>query len=118
MSGVSRTSAVMEKAARDLINEYGEKFRLTGIDVGHEAFQEIKVLDEFLARHVQPTGTHDVQCMLLWSEWIRNFRRQVPGFPKLVYEKEFSSIVSDKFDVEIVRHPLKGEIYPGIRFRP
>jgi hypothetical protein len=108
----------MDKAARELFDRYGEKFRVTGIDIGPEEFQELKVFDEFLARHVKPNGFHDVQCMLLWSEWIRSFRRQSPGFPKLVHEKEFSGFVTDKFEVKIVNDPLWGKVYPGIRFSP
>ena len=61
----------MDKTNLEMLNRFGEQFRLTGIDINQEEIQELRVLDEFLARHVQPNGIYDVQCMLLWSEGSR-----------------------------------------------
>jgi hypothetical protein len=101
-----------------MLSQFGEQFRLTGIDISHEEVHELRVFDEFLACHVQPNGIFNVQCMLLWNEWVRTFRRQAHGFPKLIREKEFRSVITDKFGVAIVDNGCRGAVYPGLRFVP
>jgi hypothetical protein len=108
----------LDTADQEMLNRFGEQFRLTGIDVSKEEVHELRVFDDFLAHHVQPNGIFNVQCMLLWSEWVRTFRRQIRGFPKLIREKEFRSIIADKFGVAIAHDDIRGAVFPGIRFMP
>jgi hypothetical protein len=108
----------MEEADVEMLDQFAEKFRLTGIDFGPEDTHEIKVLEQFLGRHVQANKICDVQCMLLWSEWIRTFQRRTPGFPKLIREKEFRTIITDNFGIEIANTGSRGAVYPGIKFVP
>jgi hypothetical protein len=110
--------AVMDETNLALLNRFGEQFRLTGIDIDQGEIHELRVLDEFLARHVQPNGIYDVQCMLLWSEWVRTFRRQIRGFPKLIRENEFRSVITEKFGLAVAENGFRGAVYPGIRFVP
>jgi hypothetical protein len=117
-AGNSLSSAVMDTANREMLDRFGEQFQLTGIDINQEEIHELRVLDEFLARHVQPNGIYDVQCMLLWSEWVRTFRRQIRGFPKLIRENEFRSVITEKFGLAVAENDFRGAVYPGIRFVP
>jgi hypothetical protein len=117
-AGNSISPAVMDTANREMLDRFGEQFQLTGIDINQEEIHELRVLDEFLARHVQPNGIYDVQCMLLWSEWVRAFRSRIQGFPKLIRENEFRSVISEKFGLTIAENGFRGAVYPGIRFVP
>ncbi|MFA5268744.1 MAG: hypothetical protein WC379_12310 [Methanoregula sp.] len=108
----------MEEADREMLNRFGERFRLTGIDSGPEDAHEIKVLEQFLVRHVQQNRICEVQCMLLWNEWVRTYQRRTPGFPKLIREKEFSTVITENFGITIVNTASMGAIYPGIKFVP
>jgi hypothetical protein len=117
--GRDLTPKVMDRASPGMLNRVREQFSLTGIDTGLDEFQELKVLEEFLMHHIQVNGIYDVQCMLLWSEWIRNFRRRTTGFPKLFRENEFSSIIMNNYGVEIATHSSsRGAVYSGIRYIP
>ena len=117
-AGNNRSPAVMEKTNLEMMNRFGEQFRLTGIEIDQEEIQELRVFDEFLARHVQPNGIYDVQCMLLWSEWVRTFRNHIQGFPKLIRENEFRGVITEKFGLSIAEDDFRGAVYPGIRFVP
>jgi hypothetical protein len=114
----SRSPTFMEEADREMLNQSGEKFRLTGIDFGPEDTHEIKVLEQFLGRHVQMNQICDVQCMLLWNEWVRTFQRRTPGFPKVIREKEFRNVILDNFGIKIANTSSRGAIYPGLKFVP
>jgi hypothetical protein len=110
--------ALMDPVNPEMMARFGEKFLLVDTVVSPEEYHELKVLEQFLDRHVRPVGIRDVQCMLLWSEWVRTFRRRTPGFPKLVRENEFRSVITDKFGIEIIHDNIRGPVYPGIRFVP
>jgi hypothetical protein len=101
-----------------LLDRFGEQARLTGIPIGSDEADEFRVFDEFLAYHVQPDGIRDVQCMLLWSEWVRAFRRRSRGFPSLIRENEFRSVIMEMFGVGISNDSIRGSVYPGLRFVP
>jgi hypothetical protein len=107
-----------DKSGSGMQDRFGEKFRLSGIDISLEEFHELEIFDDFLVRHVQVNRICDVQCMLLWSEWIRNFRRRSSGFPNLIREKEFRRVITDKYGVEIANNNFRGAIYQGIKFVP
>jgi hypothetical protein len=118
VTGVSLPVTFREKADGDMLNRFGEQFRLSGIEISSEEFRELAVFDEFLACHVQPNKVCDVQCMYLWNEWVRTYRRRSRGFPKLILEKEFRSVITDKFGVVIVTDGNRGAVYPGLKFVP
>ena len=117
-AGGSLQPTFMEEADLEMLNQFDEKFRLTGIDAGPEDSHEIKVLEQFLGRHVQKNQICDVQCMLLWNEWVRTFQRRTPGFPKLIREKEFRNVITENFNIKIARNGSRGVVYPGIKFVP
>ena len=117
-AGSSLSPAVMDTTNLEMLNRFGEQFQVTGIDINQEEVHELRVLDEFLARHVQPNVIYDVQCMLLWSEWVRTFRSQIRGFPQLIRENEFRSVITEKFGLAIAENGFRGAVYPGIRFVP
>jgi hypothetical protein len=108
----------IDRESLDTLSRFGEKFRLAGIDSDPSEFHELNVFNAFLEAHVKPNSTQSVQCMLLWSEWVRAFQRQASGFPKLIREKEFSTVIMDKFGVAIANNDARGKIYPGIKFVP
>ena len=101
-----------------MLDRFGEQARLTGITLGSGEANEFRVFDEFLRRHVQPNRICDVQCMLLWSEWVRTFSRQTRAFPSLIRESEFRSVIMEMFGVNISNDSIRGSVYPGIRFVP
>jgi hypothetical protein len=96
----------------------GDVARLAGIDLSPDEFSELRAFDEFLVRHVQPNRIWDVQCRLLWNEWVRTFRRETHGFPNLILEKEFNDVVIDRFGVGIANDDFRGAVYPGLRYVP
>ncbi|MEI8330431.1 MAG: hypothetical protein WCF90_02070 [Methanomicrobiales archaeon] len=100
----------------EVLNQFGELFRETDIEISDDEINELRIFDDFLARHVQPSRICDVQCMLLWNEWVRTYRRQTPDFPKLIREKEFRMVITDKFGTGIAHKGFRGPIYTGIRF--
>lgn len=85
---------------------------------GPDLFRELAIFEEFLEQHVQVDEISDVQCMLLWSEWVRAFRRKRAGFPALVREKEFRSAITDTFGISVATDGFRGPVYAGIRFVP
>ena len=108
----------MNTANLEMLNRFDQRFRLSGIDISLDEFSEHKAFFEFLAHHVQPNRICDVQCMRLWSEWVRTFQRRKNGFPKQILEKEFSSTVRDVYGVPIAVDGFRGAIFPGIQFVP
>ncbi len=109
----------METTKPDLLDQFAEKFRSTGIDIGSEEFSELKVLEEFLGSHVLANRTCDVQCMMLWSEWVRTVRHQTPGYPKLILEKVFREVITDNYGIKVANYNgFRGPVYSGIKFVP
>ena len=89
-----------------------------GIDLSPDEFNELRAFDEFLVNHVQPNMICDVQCRLLWNEWVRTFRRDTHGFPNLILEKEFNTVITNRFGVGVADDGFRGAVYPGIRYVP
>jgi hypothetical protein len=108
----------LDTAALEVMDRFSEKFLPAGTDAGPEEYHELRVLEQFLGRHVKPAGIRDVQCMLLWSEWVRTFCRRTPGFPKLIREKEFREVITGTFDTDIAHKGFRGNVYNGIKFVP
>jgi len=115
-SGLSQ--GFITTAAPGVPDRFSDWFRVTGIDLNQDELSELEAFDGFLERHVQPSPNRDVQCMLLWSEWVRAFRRQMPGFPDLIHENEFRSAVMGKFGAGIATDGWRGAVYTGVRFLP
>jgi hypothetical protein len=101
-----------------MLDRFNRRFRSGGIDISLEEFSEHRIFYEFLSHHVQPNRVCDVQCMRLWSEWVRLFQRRTNDFPKQVLEQEFSSTIRDIFGVTIAKDGSRGTVYPGLRFVP
>jgi len=99
-------------------HRFFELFRLGGIDVSPEELQELSIFDEFLGRHVQESVICSVQCMLVWNEWVRTFRRRTHEFPHLIREKEFRSVLTEKFGLGIADESHRGAVFAGIRYVP
>jgi len=95
-----------------------ELVRRSGIDLSPEELRELRILGDYLDRHVEPDGNCDVQCMLLWNEWVRVFRRQTSGFPNLIKEKEFQSVITGLFSTPIASNGWRGLVYAGVRYVP
>jgi len=117
-AGVGPTPSFTGGESLEMMTLFGDQFRLTVNDVSEDEIRELKVFEDFLAHHVQTNMICDVQCMLLWSEWVRSFRNQIKGFPKLILEKEFRTVIMDKYGVGIAEDGFRGAVYPGIRFVP
>jgi hypothetical protein len=79
---------------------------------------ELKIFYEFLEQHVQLNSSCDVQCMLLWNEWVREFRRRASGFPALIREKEFRSAMTEGVGAAVATDGWRGSVYLGLRFVP
>jgi hypothetical protein len=102
----------------ELMTRFYKKFLPVASPAGPEELHEFRVLEQFLGRHVKQSGIHDVQCMLIWIEWIRTFRRRTPGFPKLIRENELRSVITETFATEITSKGFRGDVYSGIQFVP
>jgi hypothetical protein len=116
--GNCTSPSLADTSEHGMLDRFGEQARLTGITLGSDEADEFRVFDEFLALHVQPDRICAVQCMLLWSEWVRAFRRQTRGFPSLIRENEFRSVIMEMFGVGISNDTIRGSVYPGLRFVP
>jgi hypothetical protein len=110
--------AVTETAIPDVLNQFSERFMPADTEAGPADFHEFRVLEQFLGRHVKQVESRDVQCMLLWSEWVRTFRRRTTGFPKWIREKEFRIVITDTFGTDTADRGFRGEVYTGIKFVP
>jgi hypothetical protein len=117
-TGGSLPVVFRKKAKGELLNRFAEKFRMSGIEISPGEIQELAIFDDFLEHHIQPNRVCDVQCMYLWNEWVRAFRSQTHGFPKLILEKEFRSVIMDRFGIAVVTEDKRGAVYPGLKFVP
>ena len=89
-----------------------------GVDATPEELGELKTFQEFLSRHIQPNAICDVQCMLLWAEWVRFYKKQTRKVPDLILEKEFRELILHQFDLTVGDDGFRGYIYPGIKYIP
>jgi len=108
----------IDQTGPDTLSRFGEEVQTAEMEGDPCEFHELRVFHSFLKDHVQLNSTRSVQCMLLWSEWVRDFRRRTSGFPNLVREKEFSMVIMDTFGVAIADNDSRGKIYPGITYVP
>jgi hypothetical protein len=89
-----------------------------GIDVNPEELVELKTFHEFLSQHIKPNAICDVQCMLLWAEWVRFYRKQTRKIPDLILENEFRDLIINQFNLSVAEDGFRGFIYPGIKYVP
>ena len=85
-------------------------------DVSLDEIKELTAFQEFLADHVRHNAICDVQCMLMWAEWVRFHKKQTREFPKLLLEKQFKNLLVNLFDLTILEDGSRGHIYSGIQF--
>jgi len=90
----------------------------SGLEVSPEELGELKTFREFLARHIKPSAIRDVQCMLLWAEWVRFYKRQTKKVPDLILEKEFRDLILSQFGCPVAEDAVRGYVYPGIKYIP
>lgn len=118
----SRSSTISPIASDDdnrrIAFRFAGPFALEGTDISQEELMELQIFDDFLTGHVRQNEICTVQCMLLWSEWVRTFRRKVHGFPKLIREQEFNKVILDKYGVVVGDEGFRGRVYEGLRFIP
>jgi len=105
-------------AGTSAADQLGQRFRTTGIELSADELSELNIFGEFLERHVRSSMTWDVQCMLLWNEWVRTFRRRKSGYPGLIREQEFRTAITGRFGVGITTDGWRGSVYSGLRFVP
>jgi hypothetical protein len=108
----------MRETDPDLMSRFCEKFLPTDTEATMEESREFRAMEQFLVRHVKPAGIRDVQCMLLWNEWVRSFTRESFSFPRIFREKAFNEAVTDTFGIAIARNGSQGEVFRGIKFVP
>jgi hypothetical protein len=90
----------------------------SGLEVSPEELGELKTFQEFLAQHIRPSAIRDVQCMLLWAEWVRFYKRQTKKVPDLILEKEFRDLILSRFGCAVAEDEARGFVYPGIKYVP
>jgi hypothetical protein len=98
--------------------QLAKKFLIQGIEVSSEELGELESFREFMSRHIKSTMICDVQCMLLWSEWVRFHKKRTRKIPDLILEKEFRDIIINKFEITVTEDGFRGCVYPGIKFVP
>ena len=101
-----------------LLTRFEDRTGLTDNHMSPDELHELIALEEFLTHHVRPDGLRDVQCMLLWSEWVRVYQKQTHRFPRLILENEFHDAITSRLGVDIIHDDILGAIYPGLRFVP
>jgi hypothetical protein len=113
-TGIARFTGYPDTLAGDLEKNCNNM----GIAVSSEELDELKTFREFLSRHVKPNAICDVQCMLLWAEWVRFYKKQTRKIPDLILEKEFRNLITNHFDLPVTEDGFRGYIYPGIKYVP
>ena len=100
------------------VRELEKNYTDLGIKVSPEELDELKTFEDFLSLHLRPNAICDVQCMLLWSEWVRFNRKERKKVPELILEKEFRNLIMNRYDLSIGEDGFRGYIYPGIKYVP
>ncbi len=83
-----------------------------------EELSELSTFQEFVERFVKPSAVCSVQCMLLWAEWVRYYKKTTREFPALILEKNFRDLVIRRFDLSVSEDEARGFVFPGIKFVP
>ncbi|MFA5347621.1 MAG: hypothetical protein WC294_05755 [Methanoregula sp.] len=114
------TESVLYAGYRDTTKsgELEKNYYDLGIEVNPGELVELKTFREFLSQHIKPNAICDVQCMLLWAEWVRFYKKQTRKIPDLILEKEFRDLIINQFDLSVAEDGFRGFIYPGIKYVP
>lgn len=79
---------------------------------------ELDLFHDFTERHLRPLANGDVQCMLIWAEWVRYHLRLTKNFPRLILEAEFSYLITGLFNTKMALDLHRGRIYSGVQYIP
>jgi len=76
------------------------------------------IVKKFVARHVKKGKECNVQCMMLWTEWIRFYMRENKrrAFPETYQMREFTELIHDKFGPSLTYDNFRGPVFVGIKF--
>jgi hypothetical protein len=56
--------------------------------------------------------------MLLWTEWVRFYKKKTKEFPALILEKDFRDLITSRFNLTVSEDESRGFVYPGLTFVP
>jgi hypothetical protein len=101
-----------------LQDELAEQCANHGIEIDKEELQELILFQEFITRHVNYSAVRVVQCMFLWAEWIRFFKKHTRKFPRIILEKGFRDLIIQHFNPRIGEDDFMGPVYTGLTFVP
>lgn len=79
---------------------------------------ELAAFQDFLTRFVKIRTDCTVQCMLLWTEWVRFYKKKTKEFPALILEKDFRDLITSRFSLTVSEDESRGFVYPGLKFVP
>ena len=79
---------------------------------------ELSAFQEFCRTFCETQRGLSVQCMLLWAEWDRYYKKTTREFPALILEKNFRDLVTRRFDLSVSEDESRGFVFPGIKFVP
>jgi hypothetical protein len=79
---------------------------------------ELAAFQDFLTRFVKIRTDCTVQCMLLWTEWVRFYKKKTREFPALILEKDFRDLVTSRFSLTVSEDESRGFVYRGLKFVP
>ena len=89
------------------------------MDAGNDSLpDEFEIFRTFIMRHLRAIANADVQCMLLWTEWVRFHIRLTKKFPRLILEQEFRDVITGLFNTKVSLDEHRGRVYPGVGFIP
>lgn len=77
---------------------------------------ELSSFEKFVTQHVRPDPERNVQCMLLWTEWVRYYVKETRNFPQQVMERQFFEMVAETYGVPVAVEDRRGPVYMGLRF--
>jgi hypothetical protein len=99
-----------------LQNQLAEQCANHGIEINKEELHELILFHEYLSRHVNYSAVRVVQCMFLWAEWVRFFKKHTRDFPRIILEKEFGDLIIQHFNPRVGEDGFLGSVYTGITF--
>jgi len=105
-------------ADRTLQNQLAEQCANHGIEINKEELHELILFQEYISRHVNYSVVRVVQCMFLWAEWVRFFKKHTRDFPRIILEKEFRDLIVQHFNPRVDEDGFLGSVYTGITFVP
>jgi hypothetical protein len=96
----------------------GGNFNILRMYATPEELTELAAFQDFIARFVKTSAVYTVQCMLLWTEWVRFYKKKTREFPALILENNFRDLVTNWFNLTVSEDESRGYVFPGIKFVP